>query len=1201
MARVVEARKDDTDNASNSRIMDQRTRHTTHCKIDNYLEYVKKSKRGQLRAMWESAIQNYRSATTLLRPKTDEQWITSERHADLADIYNSDDYFFQAVMNIFREELVDVDWQGKVFLMLMDELLQDLDRFVTDAATFAANPLVTSSESVDDKPAFAEIPVSPESHSLSSAAGPSEQSNTTPPDDISTRHVAPRAGSSQTAPDDSCESVMDTCDDEALDHSSAEDHIPDKDNCYGPRVWSLLPNMDAATFAANPLVTSSESVDDKPAVAEIPVSPESHSLSSAAGPSEQSNTTPPDDISTRHVAPRAGSSQTAPDGSCESVMDTSDDEALDHSSTEEHIPEVAACGASPPVTSSESVDDKPAVAEIPVSPESPSSSSAAGSEQSNTTPPDDISTRHVAPRAGSSKTAPGSSCVSRMDISGDEALDHSSDEDYIPDEEMVSDSESESLRSEIIDPLNMLQQLKARKEKSKLKPIDESLPDSTSEKEDANLATRSKINKKKSSKESASEKKSPDSTSDSILVMECDNSDSRKYDKLHYCPFCLKGFKLKLTRHMLSVHKEESEVQRCEMIKDQSERNAQFAYLRNLGNYLHNTDVIRNGKGTLVVAYRPQISTPYTDYVPCEYCLAFYVKSDLWKHVRRCNMATKKEPRKHSRVVESARMLLPSAPGVSEGVKEILCSLSHDEVSRVVKSDQLILKLANKLYKKQGHDRDQFSAMRNTLREVARLLINLRIESDQPSATLSNFICTTKFDLIVISALNVSGFNPTDHSMRTPSLALKIGHSLKKCAKLMKRDALSAGDKTETERCQNFIEMYEENWTDDVSTHALRQLGELKRNKVKLIPLTSDCALLTKHLKDVATKALAKLEALEDVKNSWRELIEATLTQVILFNRRRQGEVSKMKLEDFKQLHQTGQEDITGSLSPLEQKLSKILRRVEIVGKRGRTVPVLLTAHMTKCIEKSIETRTLAGVSPSNQFIFACSNRSSEGHIRGSDTLRDFSTSCGAKYPDLLKSTKLRKQIATLSQILNLKENELDILANFLGHDIRVHREFYRLPDETLQTARVSKLLIAMESGNFSTHQGKSLEEIVVNPEEEVELDAEQSEGEDVSDSEGEGEVEAANGGELVKKRGKCRQKRNHLQPSGQKNDPWTDQQRVAASQFFKLDVIRGKMPGKRQIEIAQEKEPCLRTRSWRNIKDFVRYQITSKKKAALF
>ncbi|XP_055955291.1 uncharacterized protein LOC130012119 [Patella vulgata] len=187
--------------------------------------------------------------------------------------------------------------------------------------------------------------------------------------------------------------------------------------------------------------------------------------------------------------------------------------------------------------------------------------------------------------------------------------------------------------------------------------------------------------------------------------------------------------------------------------------------------------------------------------------------------------------------------------------------------------------------------------------------------------------------------------------------------------------------------------------------------------------------------------------------------------------------------------------------------------------------------------------------------------KSSEGHIRGSDTLRDFSTSCGAKYPDLLKSTKLRKQIATLSQILNLKENELDILANFLGHDIRVHREFYRLPDETLQTARVSKLLIAMESGNFSTHQGKSLEEIVVNPEEEVELDAEQSEGEDVSDSEGEGEVEAANGGELVKKRGKCRQKRNHLQPS---------------------------VPGKRQIEIAQKKEPCLRTRSWRNIKDFL-------------
>jgi len=54
----------------------------------------------------------------------------------------------------------------------------------------------------------------------------------------------------------------------------------------------------------------------------------------------------------------------------------------------------------------------------------------------------------------------------------------------------------------------------------------------------------------------------------------------------------------------------------------------------------------------------------------------------------------------------------------------------------------------------------------------------------------------------------------------------------------------------------------------------------------------------------------------------------------------------------------------------------------------------------------------------------------------------------------------LRKHVTTISQVLNLKENELDIdlLAQFMGHD-RVHREFYRLPLDVLQTAEVAKIL----------------------------------------------------------------------------------------------------------------------------------------------
>lgn len=50
--------------------------------------------------------------------------------------------------------------------------------------------------------------------------------------------------------------------------------------------------------------------------------------------------------------------------------------------------------------------------------------------------------------------------------------------------------------------------------------------------------------------------------------------------------------------------------------------------------------------------------------------------------------------------------------------------------------------------------------------------------------------------------------------------------------------------------------------------------------------------------------------------------------------------------------------------------------------------------------------------------------------------------------------------MATLS-VLNLNDTEQDRLADFLGHDIRVHRKFYCLPKGTLQLAKISKVLIA--------------------------------------------------------------------------------------------------------------------------------------------
>jgi len=144
-------------------------------------------------------------------------------------------------------------------------------------------------------------------------------------------------------------------------------------------------------------------------------------------------------------------------------------------------------------------------------------------------------------------------------------------------------------------------------------------------------------------------------------------------------------------------------------------------------------------------------------------------------------------------------------------------------------------------------------------------------------------------------------------------------------------------------------------------------------------------------------------------------------------------------------------DEVKKSLSKFELQLCKTYKRVEIRGKRGRKVPMLVSKPLEASLNLIIKVRSNVGVNSSNKFVFAIPSSNSLYYMRGSDALRKHVKLCSLKCPQAISSTKLRKHIATLSQLINLEERELEMLAGFLGHDINVHRDFYRLPEDTLQ------------------------------------------------------------------------------------------------------------------------------------------------------
>ena len=147
---------------------------------------------------------------------------------------------------------------------------------------------------------------------------------------------------------------------------------------------------------------------------------------------------------------------------------------------------------------------------------------------------------------------------------------------------------------------------------------------------------------------------------------------------------------------------------------------------------------------------------------------------------------------------------------------------------------------------------------------------------------------------------------------------------------------------------------------------------------------------------------------------------------------------------------------------------------VEITGKNQRKVPVILTEDVKSAIAALNQKREEGGVDNSNPYVFAVNDGRSTNSLRGHDVLQNSCNKVKLEKPELVKSTNLRKYVATVSQLVDMNESEMGWLANHMGHDIHVHKEYYRLPQTTIEMAVVGNLLMAVDEGRAHQFKGKT-------------------------------------------------------------------------------------------------------------------------------
>ncbi|KAG8331092.1 Sodium-coupled monocarboxylate transporter 1 [Homalodisca vitripennis] len=114
--------------------------------------------------------------------------------------------------------------------------------------------------------------------------------------------------------------------------------------------------------------------------------------------------------------------------------------------------------------------------------------------------------------------------------------------------------------------------------------------------------------------------------------------------------------------------------------------------------------------------------------------------------------------------------------------------------------------------------------------------------------------------------------------------------------------------------------------------------------------------------------------------------------------------------------------------------------------KLTRPVPLLVDNDVAEAIEVLLKNRS-RGVSPENNHLFA---KEENSYFNTNAELRSAAFECGAKHPEDITGTRLRKQIATIS--LSLYKLQL------IGHGSQITLQFLRAHyQNTYETLSLTK------------------------------------------------------------------------------------------------------------------------------------------------
>lgn len=528
------------------------------------------------------------------------------------------------------------------------------------------------------------------------------------------------------------------------------------------------------------------------------------------------------------------------------------------------------------------------------------------------------------------------------------------------------------------------------------------------------------------------------------------------WDRKDLCPFCFLEIS-HFARHILRKHQNEVEVQNImKFDKKDPNRKAIFDALRKQGNFTLMTE-----KGTFCPVRRPPVNeklhSKSEEYTPCSFCLGLYKANSLFRHSKTCKSKPENvDGRTRSNPVGDSQTLLEVHYGAHSSFlvksrlkREVFPIMVADDIAKTAKLDPLIC-IYGECYLGKHKRRQMATKVSNEIREFGRLLLTMK--KITPVQSMIEVLRPDLFDSVVQAVKIISGYDTEKKCFKSPSLVLHMRTNLFHLCSVAEKVILQRhklfldqNNDTKLQQIRDFKTLVKEHFATELSSLALKDLNEKKWQKPNGIPKTEDLEKFQKFVKSQAEEAVLHLQ--EDLNNPYyySMLVKAALALLTAINRKRIGEVQYLTIETYnKDFSTLNLKEFQKTLSKHEVELASKVKRVVTGGKGSRPVPILFPKRLENYVDLILKVRDHTDIVPkTNPYVFALPN-SKDRWISGYHVVRKLAVESKIDNPGLMTSTRFRKHLATVMQLLNYEKDEMEQIARFMGHNMRTHEQFYR-------------------------------------------------------------------------------------------------------------------------------------------------------------